>query len=1159
MAAGARKNTRSTAARKPAAKKAGSTGTKRSGTAGKQTAKRKPAAKKPNARTVAKKKRFIQGEVAVILTAFLGLFLFLCNFGLLGTVGSLMAGLEKGLFGITAYVVPLMILGTVVLYIREQNSGFARVKLLASVLLILILTALMQLLFGSEELLPLAQLPVYYTDGAGGALGGGFIGGLIAGALRSLTGTIGAYLILIVLAIICMVIVTEKSFVSAARDGAEKTMRAAAAGRERYAEVSEENRIRREARREEAKLRRLEKRFPEIDFSAAKEAEQDIGSVIADQAELYASYGRELIGEEQPELSEEERGAVRTIAKEDAAYDSRYDTQVLPDPSLFVGEISGVPNYDYEDDSVPFDEMPEEERYKSYAHVGEEAVLRLDAAESSGFAVSGARPVRESRKQEPQSVAAFRTREDAQDMMTRETVPQTADDTQAEKGKDTAQNRLAGEAFEAAWDIKTGAERMQGEAGDGENPAGFAASALYAAALRGKEAAAEKPLAKALRDFGADSAGAEELGQDRAALVSAGGKELNGPSSYEAGRILMEKAQSFGSTETADAGTLGAEEEYGAHRDESPLRAGHSLDDYADADMEAALGSAEAALQVEETHGTGARQRAYAGSQAPHSEVSERGAAGRDAHRASAGARSAQQAEAADEMPLSEEIREKEPPARPYVFPPASLLKKGPSHLKVNQNELRETAVKLQQVLHTFGVGVTVTNVTRGPSVTRYEMAPDVGVKVSRITALTDDIKLALAAADIRIEAPIPGKAAVGIEVPNQDNAMVYFRDLIENEEFKTAGSRLSFAIGKDIQGQAVIGNIAKMPHLLIAGATGSGKSVGINTLIMSLIYKAKPEEVRMIMIDPKVVELSVYNGIPHLLIPVVTDPKKAVAALNWAVAEMNDRYQKFSETKTRNISGYNEKVELLERTLPAEQREQCPKKMPQIVIIIDELAELMMTASKEVEADIVRLAQLARAAGMHLIIATQRPSVDVITGLIKANVPSRIAFKTSSGVDSRTILDMVGAETLLGNGDMLYYPSGAKKPLRVQGAYVADEEVEAVVQFLTQQGNGGYEAHIDEMISRQTGQNADGGAGAAGAGGDGRDAYFADAARLIVDKQKASIGMLQRMYKIGFNRAARIMDQLSEAGVVGEEDGTKPRKVLMTAAELEAFLTEEC
>lgn len=484
-----------------------------------------------------------------------------------------------------------------------------------------------------------------------------------------------------------------------------------------------------------------------------------------------------------------------------------------------------------------------------------------------------------------------------------------------------------------------------------------------------------------------------------------------------------------------------------------------------------------------------------------------------------------------------------------YEFPPIDLLKKGKQTGGDSDSHLREIAGKLQETLHNFGVNVSITNVSCGPTVTRYELQPEQGVKVSKIVGLTDDIKLNLAATDIRIEAPIPGKAAVGIEVPNENNSTVMLRDLLQSEAFTNCKSKLAFAAGKDIAGKPVITDIAKMPHLLIAGATGSGKSVCINTIIISLLYKASPDDVKLIMIDPKVVELSVYNGIPHLFIPVVTDPKKAAGALNWAVAEMTDRYNKFAQYNVRDLKGYNAKVESISDI----EDENKPKKLPQIVIIVDELADLMMVAPGEVEDSICRLAQLARAAGIHLIIATQRPSVNVITGLIKANMPSRIAFSVSSGVDSRTILDMNGAEKLLGKGDMLFYPQGYQKPARVQGAFISDQEVGAVVDFLSKQNpTTEYNKEIQEKmeaVKETTAAGAD--------TSNDRDVYFVDAGKFIIEKDKASIGMLQRVFKIGFNRAARIMDQLYEAGVVGDEEGTKPRKVLMSMEEFEKYIDE--
>ncbi len=469
-----------------------------------------------------------------------------------------------------------------------------------------------------------------------------------------------------------------------------------------------------------------------------------------------------------------------------------------------------------------------------------------------------------------------------------------------------------------------------------------------------------------------------------------------------------------------------------------------------------------------------------------------------------------------------------------YEFPPITLLAQGKNQSDKNsEKKLLATAEKLRRTLYSFGVSAKVENVSVGPAITRYELAPAEGVRVSKIANLSDDIALSLEAETIRIEAPIPGKHTVGIEVPNKEKQSVPLRDIIESDEFIDNKSKLAFALGKNVAGEIVVTDIAKMPHMLIAGATGSGKSVCINTLITSIIYKAKPSEVKLLMIDPKVVELSIYNGIPHLLIPVVTDPKKAAGALAWAVQEMVKRYSLFAEKKVRDMKGYNELAE-----------KEGNQKLPQIVIIIDELADLMMVAAKDVEDAICRLAQMARAAGMHLVIATQRPSVDVITGIIKANIPSRIAFSVSSQVDSRTILDGSGAEKLLGKGDMLFYPSGAPKPVRIQGAFISDKEVENIVKFLKKDGETQYDEDIIETIESSgtpEKSNID------EEDDDETDKLLDEAIELVIDSGKASTSLLQRRLKIGYSRAGRIIDQMEQRGIISGYQGSKPRDVLIS------------
>ena len=490
-----------------------------------------------------------------------------------------------------------------------------------------------------------------------------------------------------------------------------------------------------------------------------------------------------------------------------------------------------------------------------------------------------------------------------------------------------------------------------------------------------------------------------------------------------------------------------------------------------------------------------------------------------------------------------------------YKLPPATLLNEVKNKGAQNASaELNETARELKETLKTFGLEVTILGSSRGPAVTRFEIGMPQGVSVKKITTLTDDLMMSLGAKDIRIEAPIPGKKAVGIEIPNRESSMVHFRELIESKSFKNFESKVAFAVGKDLAGDIVVTNVAKMPHLLIAGATGSGKSVCINTLIMSILYKASPDEVKMIMVDPKMVELSVYNDIPHLLLPVVTDPKRANAALSWAVNEMTKRYEQFAAAGVRNIEGYNQKIDN-----DSEFAQTVGNiHMYQLVIIVDELADLMMVAAKEVEESIARLAQLARAAGIYLVIATQRPSAEVVTGLIKANIPSRIAFAVNSGTDSRIILDQMGAERLLGYGDMLFLPRDYNKPARVQGAFVSDDEVERVVEYIKHQSGG---ANYDTEAASMVEAKSNGSSGSSVGLVDPQDEYddlFVVAGRAVIEAQKASIGMFQRKFRIGFNRAARIMDQLSEEGVVGPEEGTKPRQIIMTMDEFNSLIEEK-
>ena len=485
-------------------------------------------------------------------------------------------------------------------------------------------------------------------------------------------------------------------------------------------------------------------------------------------------------------------------------------------------------------------------------------------------------------------------------------------------------------------------------------------------------------------------------------------------------------------------------------------------------------------------------------------------------------------------------------PVKAYCFPPVTMLAVSPhGNPAMETEELQTNGRILVDTLKSFGVQTKILDICRGPAVTRYEIQPAAGVKISKITNLSDDLALNLAATGVRIEAPIPGKAAVGIEVPNKSRSTVRMRELVESNSFQTSKSKLSVALGRDIAGQPVIADLAKMPHLLIAGTTGSGKSVCINSLIISMLYKASPDEVRFLMIDPKAVELTEYNGMPHMLVPVVTDPRKASGALGWAVSEMMKRYKIFSECNVRNLQGYNHLA--ASQDYQDENGQPMPS-MPQIVIIIDELADLMMAAPKEVEDSICRLAQLARAAGMHLVVATQRPSVDVVTGLIKANIPSRIALTVSNAVDSRTILDAGGAEKLLGNGDMLFAPVGSTKPLRVQGCYVSDDEISSIVEFVKKAKSIEYDEKVIEEIERNAASESKGDDSGDSEGGG--DPMIDEAIKCVVEAGQASTSLLQRRLRLGYARAGRLIDEMEQLGVVGPHEGSKPRQVLMTYAQ---------
>ena len=1030
----------------------------------------------------------MQSEAVILGTFAVCVFLFLSNFHICGMLGDMFSSMLLGVFGSIGYVAPVLLFLGTIFYASNKGNIRAVYKMLAVEVLLIVLCGLAQLIFGGGYQEGQTFKEIYETAGESG-MGGGVIGGALVLALHKTVGATGSYILLLVFMILCLVCITERSFVMAVKKGSGKAYQYAREDHERRKEIRQEKKEEERLLREEQRVQGVNLHSTDLSAGRPERFTPDMAMPVTE--EDLARFSADRKPEEKMETAVEREEKARAAARRDReerraalgippqpepspVQEEKEETR--PDPAdVFRGNIT-MAGKEPEKETVPFDED-----------------------------LSLSRPHRD------EDVFLSRSSRDFEDM-----------DVFPEGGRPSMEQTAAQAASEAIPEAETFTEPWE-EPGETMAKPGKTKNAPAEPEDDGywldEDYDGNGNLQNAEKDQTGELESLAELDTEPYAVTEDCWEPVSVQPPYDA-KEEPEPAPVFPEAEEIQAGRVlsGAETE---NTGEIPV-----------------LQKAEEKKQIVTAAGKVIETDAE--------EIIRQKAEKR--RREAEAAKAAEERQAADAAVRQEIQRKEEKPRKPYVAPPLELLKKGPGAASgQSEKEFKETAIKLQQTLRNFGVGVTVTNISCGPTVTRYELHPEQGVKVSKIQSLADDIKLNLAATDIRIEAPIPGKAAVGIEVPNKVNSIVYLRELLESPEIRQHPSSLAFAVGKDIGGQPVVADLAKMPHLLIAGQTGSGKSVGINTMIMSLIYRSSPEDVKLIMIDPKVVELSVYNGIPHLLIPVVTDPKKAAGALNWAVAEMMDRYQKFAQSNVRDLKGYNARVKSLMEAgdVPADQ---IPAKLPQLVIIIDELADLMMVASSEVEDSICRLAQLARAAGIHLVIATQRPSVNVITGVIKANVPSRIAFSVASGVDSRTILDMNGAEKLLGNGDMLFYPSGYPKPLRVQGAFVSDQEVSQVTDYIKEQNEDtGYDRSVEQKM------NQGGGAGGASGGSD-RDTLFFDAGRFIIEKDKASIGMLQRMFKIGFNRAARIMDQLAEAGVVGEEEGTKPRKILMSMEEFDAF-----
>ncbi len=1068
----------------------------------------------------------LKTEIGIIAAFAVCLLFFLSNFGLCGMLGAALRSVMLGIFGVMGYPAPVIIFIGIVFWVSNRNNPKAMIKLGACVMGIVAVCVLIQLVAGFAS----ASSPADFYRAKSG---GGFIGGVIGGILRSVAGTVGAMLIQAAVLIVCGVCITEKSFVNFVRESSGHAVEQAREDMNRRQAMKAD----RKRQREETRVRGIDLASTELREAALSHAmdpgeDHDTGKKNGKLASI-REYGKIPVtaddGLEVPDIGAgSPADRMHGKGSRPIAVGVPIDVQVGDGTAAGFAAVPKKP----ENLSGPV-ETAESGNLSGLAETAESGNLS-GPAETAGLG----------NRKEPGMQAGQENRSGAEDRAATESL----EESRADEFRGVIHHAGETAGRSALREVRlpeedTSAPRAA-EAAEKEAPK--PAEAGQAAAEPAKEGMSPEIYRSDSRRRDIDLSEIYVKNDDTMTL-----EELTGEADRTPGSGDQE--DDFSSADIRVTSTAP-----GSDHTPMTIVSGNPADTFRGTFGPAEETPEEKAMyqQADEPPQAAPGGRVEAPSRPSEAVVTATGkiltndpGSGQDILRRKA-AEARYQAERTedDEPSIDDEIREKqEETKREYEFPPCGLLTSGEGkNSDFDENIYRSTAIKLQQTLKNFGVGVTVTNISCGPTVTRYELQPDMGVKVSRILALQDDIKLNLAAQDIRIEAPIPGKAAIGIEVPNDSPSTVYLRELLESPEFRNHPSKLAFAVGKDIGGQTVVADIAKMPHLLIAGATGSGKSVCINTMIMSIIYKAKPEEVQLMMIDPKVVELSVYNGIPHLLYPVVTDPKKAAGALNWAVSEMDQRYRKFAKYNVRDIRGYNAKVD----SIAGLEMKDKPQKMPQIVIIIDELADLMMVAPNDVEDAICRLAQLARAAGIHLVIATQRPSVNVITGVIKANIPSRIAFSVASGVDSRTIIDMNGAEKLIGKGDMLFYPSGYAKPKRVQGAFVSDEEVSQVVRFVTGQG-------LVRKVNTEIENAVNNSAQAAGSGAGDRDAYFEQAGRFIIEKDKATIGMLQRAFKIGFNRAARIMDQLAEAGVVSGDEGTKARQVLMSMEQFDEMIEQ--
>ena len=1047
----------------------------------------------------------VRRDIRMLIFLGVMVFLFISALGYGGMIGKAVSSVMFGLFGVPAYIFPLFVSLVVVFVISNLGKRTLPARTAALIGLFVCACTAFEILSGEVSAAGKYDPALIYQRCAASKEGGGLLGGSVAFGMFRLLRGVGSVFVLVIIVLICLMVLTQFSPVEEYRRiQAERIRRGDPSFMERRRLRAREARAlsaaRREAARTEKEQKRKEREELLLQDKQNREERLRIAQSRAEAVDMFSTKLEAETVEEEEDFGLDE-GTTLFRRRAGAAAGSRAESAEAEKPAA----------------SVPVREPATERVRTGSAHGirildrGGKETLRPEEIRVSASPVSD----------QPAGEAERILRPDANTVRVESENLILSGSRRADP--------FEGNAGSATMTVFTRTRETDGGSGDLHFPFYDGGGESSMKKVYARESAAEQLAGGTYPDI-ADAGGMSTFRAQQSAKM-------------ESGSLSQTAAEPQDNDIPWGADALTEEEIVALDAQEAALER-----------TEAAAGRVRESAGDRRTSGTAAqrvsaaalsgREKAGTGSQEA---ISEEDLEGIEVHRERSDGQ-----KPAGSTAMSDQKRS--PENRQYNFPPFSLMHKGKQeHSPESDKELKETALRLQETLRIFGVNVTITDICQGPSVTRYELQPEKGVKVSKVLNLANDIKLSLAAADIRIEAPIPGKPAIGIEVPNKNPTIVALRDILESKEFRNAKSKLSFALGKDVAGNTIVTDIAKMPHLLIAGTTGSGKSVCISTIIMSILYKASPDEVQMIMVDPKVVELNVYNGIPHLMIPVVTDPKKASAALNWSVAEMERRYQLFALAKVKDLNGYNALV----RSKGSDAGEN-EKVLPRIVVIVDELADLMMVCKNDVESSICRLAQLARAAGIHLIIATQRPSVDVITGLIKANMPSRIAFAVASNTDSRTILDMNGAEKLIGKGDMLFYPQNFPKPARYQGAFVSEEDVVRVVDYIKENNQYalGGTADIDKAIDKMAASGASG--GGLDAGGDsGYDEYFERAGRFVIEKDKASIGMLQRVLKIGFNRAARIMDQLADAGVVSQDNGTRARQVLMNMPQFEQLLEE--